>query len=177
MAGSLRRTQSSQFGDWSSELEKSKTHEGAGPCAYPSPGMTILKIVAWDNRHNELPTKNAEDLALILNHYAEAGNSERLHEEHPDFITDVEGDMELAGTRLLGNDMKFIMGHTTKQVVQNILTYNTIPESSDRLVEAIFRDVPGQSYERALGLLQNLQKGLGDNLKFVIVKHTALNNK
>ena len=125
------------------------------------PGMAVLKIVAWDDRHNEFPTKDADDLALILRYYAEAGNSERLYEEHPDFVTDVGGDLELAGARLLGFDMAAIMSLSTKQVVQKILAHNTDPGASDKLVEAILRYLPDRSYERALLVLQNLQKGIG----------------
>lgn len=126
------------------------------------PGMAVLKIVAWEDRHNEFPTKDADDLALIVRNYAEADNSNRLYEDHPDFITDVGGDLDLAGARLLGFDMAAIMSPSTKQVVQQILACNTIPNESDKLVEAIFRYLPGRRYERALALLQNLEKGLGD---------------
>jgi predicted nucleotidyltransferase len=125
------------------------------------PGMAVLKIVAWDDRHTEFPTKDADDLALILRSYAEAGNSERLYAEHSDFVIDVVGDLELAGARLLGFDMAAIMSLSTKKVVQKILAHNTEPGGSDKLVEAILRCLPGRSYERALFLLQNLQKGIG----------------
>ncbi len=124
-------------------------------------GMAVLKIVAWDDRHNEFPTKDAEDLVLLLRHYAEAGNIERLYEDHPDFVTDAGGDQELAGARLLGCDMAAIMSKKTQQTVQKILVQNTEPGESDRLVEAVFRHIPGQRYERALDLLKNLQQGLG----------------
>jgi predicted nucleotidyltransferase len=88
---------------------------------------------------------------------------DRLYEDHPDFVADVGGDLEPAGARLLGHDMAVVMSNTTKQAVQSILSCNTIPDSSDRLVEAIFRHIPGQNYERALDLLQNIKKGLDND--------------
>ena len=124
------------------------------------PGMTILKIIAWDDRHNEFPTKDAEDLALILNNYGEAGNIDRLYENHPEFVTEVNGESVLAGARLLGHDMALIMSEKTKKTVWEILAHNTVPASSDKLVEAVSRHLPGREYERALQLLQNLQKGI-----------------
>jgi predicted nucleotidyltransferase len=121
------------------------------------PGMAILKIIAWDDRHNELPTKDAEDLALILYNYANAGNVDRLYNKYPEFITSVDGDIELAGARLLGLDMAMIMSGNTKQTIQEILARTTIPGTADKLVEAIYPHLPGREYERALALLQNLQ--------------------
>jgi predicted nucleotidyltransferase len=124
------------------------------------PGLAILKFFAWEDRHNALPTKDAEDLALILYNYANAGNIDRLYENHPEFVTDVNGDRELAGARLLGLDMAAIMSEKTKKTVREILARNTVPESADKLVEAIQRHLPGRDYERALHLLRNLKEGI-----------------
>ena len=125
------------------------------------PGIAILKIIAWDDRHNELPTKDADDLALILNNYANAGNFDRLYEEFSTFITAVDGDFELAGARLLGHDMAAIMSDQTKKAVRAILAKNTVPGETDKLIEAIYKYIPGGGYERALQLLQNLKEGIG----------------
>jgi len=124
------------------------------------PGMAILKIIAWNERNKELPTKDAEDLALILYNYAAAGNSNRLYDEYPDFITALEGDLELAGARLLGLDMAAIMCRKTKEVVLEILARNTLPEKADKLVEAVFRHLHGSNYERAVMLFQNITQGM-----------------
>ncbi len=125
------------------------------------PGMAILKIIAWDDRHNEFPTKDAEDLALILHNYTDAGNIDRLYEKYPEFVTDFNGDSVLAGARLLGVDMAAIMSDKTKQTVQGILERNTNPGKADKLTEAIFGQLTGRSYEWTVQLLQNLQEGIG----------------
>ncbi len=124
------------------------------------PGMAVLKIIAWDDRHIEFPTKDAEDLAAILHNYAHAGNTVRLYDKFPEIITDLGGDLEPAGARLLGIDMSAIMSRKTKETVTEILERNTIPEHSDTLVEALCRHLPGSDYERALYMLQNMKKGI-----------------
>jgi predicted nucleotidyltransferase len=122
------------------------------------PGIAILKIIAWNDRHNEFPTKDVDDLALILNNYANAGNFDRLYEDFSAFITAVDGDLELAGARLLGHDMAAIMSEQTNKAVREILTKNTVPGKTDKLIEAIYKYIPGGEYERALQLLQNMQQ-------------------
>lgn len=125
------------------------------------PGMAILKIIAWKDRHTEFPTKDAEDLALMLYGYAAAQqNMDRLYNEHHEKIRAFDQDIEIAGAWLLGCDMVSIMGDTTKQLVQTTLKRNTEPPESDKLVEAILRFIPGGAYERALKLLQVLQEGI-----------------
>lgn len=124
------------------------------------PGMAILKITAWDDRHNEFPTKDAEDLALILYNYANAGNVDRLYDDYHEIVATLGGDLELAGARLLGRDMAAVMSRETKETVQEILAHNIVPESADKLVEAIYRHLPGRDYERALQLLRNLKEGI-----------------
>jgi predicted nucleotidyltransferase len=134
--------------------------EGQGIRIASIAGMAILKIIAWHDRHNEFPTKDAEDLALILNNYANAANFDRLYEEFSPFVTAVDGDLELAGARLLGHDMASIMSDQTKKAVRAILAKNTVPGKTDKLIEAIYKYIPGGEYERALQLLQNLQQGI-----------------
>lgn len=50
------------------------------------PALTLLKLVAWSERRYTEPGKDAHDLSLILRHYLEAGNSERLYTEAEDLL-------------------------------------------------------------------------------------------
>ncbi len=61
---------------------------------------------------------------------------------------------------MLGHDMAAIMSGQTKKTVQEILAKNTVPGKTDKLIEAIYKHIPGRDYERALQLLQNLQQGI-----------------
>lgn len=41
-------------------------------------GLALMKIIAWDDRHYE---RDAQDLGLIMKHYLDAGNQDRVYTE------------------------------------------------------------------------------------------------
>jgi len=126
------------------------------------PGMAVLKLIAWYDRHNEFPTKDAPDIATLLRYYSEAGNDERLYGQHADLTQAADFDFEMASARMLGRDMAAIMTAQTKETVLEILDRHTNPDGNDRLVLAVSRYIPGQDYEKSLNLLQNLKTGILD---------------
>lgn len=126
------------------------------------PAMAVLKLIAWHDRHNEFPTKDAIDIAVLLKKYLNAGNDKRMFDHHADLVETADFDFEMAGARLLGRDMAQIMSLQTKDAVLEILQAHTIPAEHDRLVVAVADRLPGKSYEHALALLQNLNAGILD---------------
>ena len=127
------------------------------------PGMAVLKIIAWSDRHNEFPTKDAVDIATLLKYYSEAGNDERMFNEHSDLVEIENFEFELSGARMLGRDMAKIMSPKTKGMVLDILALHTDPDKNDSLINAIIIYLPDKNYERGLKLLQNLKTGILDN--------------
>lgn len=79
--------------------------------------LVMLKIFAWNDRAVDLRLKDAKDLYLIINSYLEAGNQERLFNEHTDIVEATE-DYELSGARLLGRDISNV---ASGKVMKNIL--------------------------------------------------------
>lgn len=71
-------------------------------------GLVILKFIAWSERHRTAPGKDAYDLQLILTHYLDAGNVQRLYESHADLI-DEDFDYALASARLAGRDASALL--------------------------------------------------------------------
>ncbi len=131
------------------------------------PGLAVLKFIAWRDRHNEFPTKDAVDIATLLKYYFQAGNDERLFEQHADLMQAVDFDLETAGAKLLGRDMMKIMSPQTLKAVLEILDQYTDPEKNDRLILAIARRLPDRKYETALKLLRNLKAGILD--KYILI--------
>jgi predicted nucleotidyltransferase len=121
------------------------------------PGMVILKLIAWRDRHNEFPTKDAFDIATLLKYYPDIGDDERIFNEYPDLMENENFDFEIAGVRMLGRDMVKIMSPQTKGVVSDILTFYTDPDENDDLVNAIRVHLPDKNYERGLTFLQSLK--------------------
>jgi len=122
------------------------------------PGMAVLKLIAWRDRHNEFPTKDAVDIATLLKYYSEAGNDERMFEQHADLMETADFDFEMAGARMLGRDMAKIMRPQTKKAVLEILDLYTDLDRNDLLINAITINLPDKNYEKALKYYQNLIK-------------------
>ena len=97
------------------------------------PGLALMKIISWHDRYPERP-KDAEDLLFLMDHYAEAGNEERLYEKE-DEILQMEGfDLTMAGIRLLGRDMAATANDKTGAAVASILNNEIGEQDQYRLV-------------------------------------------
>jgi predicted nucleotidyltransferase len=67
------------------------------------PGLAMLKLFAWQDRGLE-DARDATDFVTLCQHYADAGNLDRLYEEAMPALHAVGFDVELAGAWLLGKD-------------------------------------------------------------------------
>ena len=68
------------------------------------PGLAVLKVVCWQDRHYTSPLKDAHDLNLILQNYLRADNEQRLWDEFRHWTEEDAFQYELAGARMLGLD-------------------------------------------------------------------------
>lgn len=83
-------------------------------------GLAALKLIAWKDRHNT-DSKDAIDFAQIIRVYADAGNQERLYGPEFRHLEAVDYDLELAGARLLGVDMRALVWPATMMDIQSLL--------------------------------------------------------
>lgn len=130
------------------------------PFATPA-GLTILKIIAWNDRSPE-SNKDAGDLAYLMRNYLDAGNLERLAEEHPDLLANDDFDYERAGVNLLGRDMATVMSPETRMMVLEILDRETDNPERYRLVEdMMYNDaITGDAFEECLQYLETLKAAI-----------------
>ncbi len=84
------------------------------------PGLALLKLFAWKDRHAET-TKDARDIAVLFRHYHAAGNQDRLFGEEMDLLEAVDFDLDLASPRLLGKDVRKIASPATLQAATTLL--------------------------------------------------------
>jgi len=126
------------------------------------PGIAALKLFAWQDR-NYLYKKHALDLEFIARNYLDAGNNERLHDEHQYLLTD-DFDYVQAGARLLGRDIMAIFSAPAKEKLQEIINNETGEQKQYQLAEdmTVTREVA--NYEENLLLLESIKKGLQDTL-------------
>lgn len=83
------------------------------------PAMVILKILAWTDRPER--DKHASDVVLLLRHYHEAGQFDRLYDDGADLLTAFDYDIELAGAALLGRDAQRDVAPGTRKQVHDAL--------------------------------------------------------
>lgn len=131
--------------------------------ASPS-GWALLKIISWNDRDLSARVKDAQDLALILRNYAEAGNIDRLYDEESALAQEEEYDLEYAGARLLGRDLAKIAKSESVQSVMDILERETRDQPQYRLVEEMStnRIAEAKIFEYHLKLLMKLKQGVSE---------------
>ena len=83
------------------------------------PGMALMKVISWNDRYPER-SKDAEDLLFFMEHYAEAGNEDRMFDNEVELLQMEGFDLVLAGIRLLGRDMAAIADEATGEAKEKL---------------------------------------------------------
>jgi predicted nucleotidyltransferase len=132
------------------------------------PGMALMKIISWNDRYPER-SKDAEDLLFLMEHYAEAGNEERLYEDEVELLQSEGFDQTLAGIRMLGRDIAYITTGATGEAIKVILDAETGDQQRYRLVQDMARGA--RIHNRFDGLLtkvKKLKEGFTENFQRVV---------
>lgn len=122
------------------------------------PALAILKIAAWMERRHVQPGKDAYDLWLILRHYLDAGNRDRLYTEAAPLLERGDFDYEAAGAWLLGHDMARLLAADAKTRVGTLLEQESNPNGALALVGDMRSDP-----DAAVALLRALTRGFMEN--------------
>jgi len=124
------------------------------------PALMLLKLVAWSERRFAEPGKDAHDMALILRHYLDAGNAERLYTEAEALLNREDFDYEEAGAWLLGKDLAGCLDTEARGRVAAMLA----GEADERGPLRLAGDLRMEP-ERALRLLAALEDGFSQELR------------
>jgi predicted nucleotidyltransferase len=130
------------------------------------PGLVIMKIIAWHD--NPARGRDAKDLKLIIHHYLEAGNTDRIFDEERDIFSKINknkgDDFKRAGARLLGRDINKIATPESKQKILEILNKETGERDRYKLVEAMADTYyeSGNDFEENIELLEQVISGMLD---------------
>jgi predicted nucleotidyltransferase len=125
-------------------------------------GLVLLKIIAWYDRPNDRE-RDIQDLWVLLKQYLNAGNRDRLFNEHLDLIDD-DFDDELASARVLGRDVAKLLTDQTRSIVMSVLTEETPGKGIRRMASVINRhDLSLDDItEHALGMLRSFREGISE---------------
>lgn len=122
------------------------------------PSLAILKLLAWNDRGLE-NSRDAQDFALLLRSYGQAGNDDRLYGTEMRLFEAVGYNIDLAGARLLGQDAARIIAPLTHRQVVALLDD---PARVERLVRDLARGLRSASdpIAEAEALVAQFRNGL-----------------
>lgn len=126
------------------------------------PVQIVLKLLAWSDRGADRPRADAADLFLILRHYLNCDNTERLYADAPHLLDADDFDYECAGAWLAGHDALTILDIRSESqsslalaTLETILAPEVDAEGSLRLVGET-----GEDADRSLRLLKAFYQGI-----------------
>jgi predicted nucleotidyltransferase len=123
-------------------------------------GLALMKIVAWSDRRFE---RDAQDIGLIMKHYLDAGNQERVigeGAEYADLLGD-NFDYNLASARVLGRDVGKLLSGRSIGTVFAILEEQTGDKNQYPLVNAMLTNF-NSDFDTGLGMLESFRQGILD---------------
>jgi predicted nucleotidyltransferase len=125
------------------------------------PGLALLKIVCWQDRHLRSPGRDAQDLWQLMANYLAAGNEARLWNDYAHWTESTDFDYELAGARMLGLDMGTLLDADGRRSILGLLRGQAGTEATGRLLSELRPHGP----DRALGMLRALLQGVSETMK------------
>jgi predicted nucleotidyltransferase len=131
------------------------------------PGLALMKIVAWDDRRFE---RDAQDLGLIMRHYLDAGNQDRVYSEQGDCfdLLNEEFDYEKASAHILGRDIGRLVTDINLPVLERVLPKGPDQGNLDALATVMIRNNANYygDYDVALSMLTELRTGISESDRF-----------
>lgn len=120
------------------------------------PGLFILKLVAWKDRHL-LSSKDAYDMSLLLTNYLLI-NMERAVEEHYDLYATDKFDQVVAGAQLMARDIKLLIreNETTLEYLRDILSKEIELSEQSQLINQLVESDASLQYEQILTCLKSM---------------------
>lgn len=123
------------------------------------PGLALLKLFAWVDRGNA-NAKDAQDLAILLHKYAEAGNRDRLYSEELELFERAGHDESVASPELMGKDVGSVASPATLIQAIAILDDTTLSSRLAAHMAPRLRNGTDDPIEVAERLLDRFRAGL-----------------
>lgn len=120
------------------------------------PGLFIMKLVAWKDRHLS-GSKDAYDMALLLTNYLDI-NTEKVVEEHYDLYDTDEFDQVVAGAQLMAREVKLLIrdNENTLEYLREILTKEIELAEESQLINQLVESDTSLKYEQVFACLKSM---------------------
>lgn len=124
--------------------------------------MLLLKLIAWEDRHDRLPGKDASDIAQILYHGEKIIDEDAFYGAYSQATEAVGWDLELASARIIGLKMAAITLGRPRAHLLAVLDRELAKGEESILVREVAANFPtGRTdLERVPALLQQVRAGL-----------------
>ena len=126
-------------------------------------GLLLLKLMAWKDRHDTRPGRDAPDIAYVLRHSPTLIGETNLFEEHFEIVESTGYDLELAGARLLGQKMNIIASQRTRKHVRELLEEELNKDIDSKLVREVAKSSVPAEETRGFELLSQVIAGLAES--------------
>jgi len=131
-------------------------------------GLALMKIVAWADRRFE---RDAQDLGLIMRHYLDAGNQDRIYSEQGDCtdLLDDEFDYDKASARILGRDIGRLLTDDSRPIVGRLVGRAFSDEADQHGIHSLARVMTRNNasyngdYDVAMAMLEDLRIGISNS--------------
>jgi predicted nucleotidyltransferase len=126
-------------------------------------GLLLLKLVAWKDRHNTQPRKDAADIAYLLRHGPGLFGEKNLFDEHFEIVESAGYDLALAAARLLGQKIGAIASRRTRTHVHELLEEELKREIESKLVREVAKSLVLAEETKTFDLLSQVMAGLAES--------------
>lgn len=124
------------------------------------PMLMVLKLLAWKQRRLSQPGKDAADIWLLLRHYLQAGNGDRLYDEFPHLLALEHFDVNEAGAWMLGHDARELLsGGEDTYALDEVLKISSAEADPDGALTLV-RDIRNEPAQTTLDLLSAFDAAL-----------------
>lgn len=121
-------------------------------------GLTLLKVVAWQDRHRQ-HDRDGEDLAYLLSNYHRLIHDD-LFEAYLDVMDSVGYDAPLASAMVMGLEVAGMANPELREAVRRWLAAELADPDGSRLLKAFERYLSATEAGRAMDLLEQFERGV-----------------
>ncbi|MFA7387076.1 MAG: nucleotidyl transferase AbiEii/AbiGii toxin family protein [Thiohalobacteraceae bacterium] len=122
-------------------------------------GLLLLKLLAWNERRNQKPGRDASDIAYVLRHAVRLISGRILFEEHLSVVDRLGYDIDRAAAYVLGGRIRALASAKTREKLLTVLAPPATEAEDAMLVRDVSAYMLSEDSERVGARLRQLEAG------------------